>query len=138
MSSPTSTNPRLKLTDTTPRPACQAFDDLFATALAKNPDDRYQSCGELAAAAEQHSHGEVRAPSKPRGRGRLAATLVATALIAAAAVGAFLLTRSNDRPVTITPNSIAGAKLGDSNVLLSRMWGGAQRLVMTGSRRITR
>ena len=47
------------------------------------------------------------------------------------AVGAFLLTRSNDKPATITPTSIAGAKLGDSNVLLSRMWGGGQRLVMT-------
>src|SRR5437764_1387074 len=28
----------------------QAFDELFATALAKSPDDRYATCGELAAA----------------------------------------------------------------------------------------
>ena len=71
-------------------------------------------------------------PASPTAGGRLAATLTATALIAAAAaVGAFLPTRSNDKPATITPTSIAGARLGDSNVFLSHMWGGGQRLAMT-------
>jgi serine/threonine-protein kinase len=122
--------PPPKLTDQRPD-LPQAFDNLFATALAKNPDDRYQTCGELAAAARAALAGQIRAPSKPHRRRRLAATLTATALIAAAAVGAFLLTRSNDKPATITPTSIAGARLGDSNVLLSHMWGGGQRLAMT-------
>ena len=122
--------PPPKLTDQRPD-LPQAFDNLFATALAKNPDDRYQTCGELAAAATSSTRRPSPRPRRPRRRRRLAATLTATALIAAAAVGAFLLTRSNDKPATITPTSIAGAKLGDSNVLLSRMWGGGQRLVMT-------
>ena len=122
--------PPPKLTDQRPD-LPQAFDDLFATALAKNPDDRYQTCGELAAAARAALAGEVRIPSKPRRRQRLAATLVATTLIVAAAVGTFLLAHSNDKPVTITPTSIAGAKLGDSSVLLTHMWGGGRKLVMT-------
>ena len=63
--------PPPKLTDQRPD-LPQAFDDLFATALAKNPDDRYQSCGELAAAARAALAGQVRAPSKPRRRRRLA------------------------------------------------------------------
>ena len=36
-----------------------AFDGVFATALAKSPDDRYSSCGELADAARAASHGRT-------------------------------------------------------------------------------
>ena len=38
-----------------------AFDDLFATALAKSPDDRYATCGELVAAARAALRGETSA-----------------------------------------------------------------------------
>ena len=39
-----------------------AFDEVVATALAKAPDDRYASCGELARASEAALRGEL-----PRG-----------------------------------------------------------------------
>src|SRR5262249_16215035 len=60
----------------------KAFDDLFETALAKDPDSRFRTCGELAAAAAAAARGEPVARPKAR-RGRLAALL--TALIAVAA-----------------------------------------------------
>src|SRR5919198_113662 len=40
------------------------FDDVFATALAKNPTDRYGSCGELAAAARAALRGKRRRPRR--------------------------------------------------------------------------
>src|SRR5215468_2082694 len=74
--------PPPKATDVRPElPA--AFDDVFATALAKSPDDRYSSCGELAAAARAALRGEVMAPRRPRQK-RLIAIAVAAAAIAAA------------------------------------------------------
>ena len=36
-----------------------AFDAVFATALAKSPDDRYSTCGELVAAARAALHGKT-------------------------------------------------------------------------------
>ena len=120
--------PPPKLTDQRPD-LPQAFDNLFATALAKNPDDRYQTCGELAAAARAALTGQVR--GRRRSRRRLVLAALVGAAAALAAIAAYLMTRSNDKPATITPTSIAGAELGDSNVLLSRMWGGGRKLVMT-------
>src|SRR5262249_34268946 len=95
--------PPPKATDVRPElPA--AFDDVFATALAKSPDDRYSSCGELAAAARAALRGKVVAPRRPRQK-RLIAIAVAAAAIAAAAVAGFLLSRGGNHeslPVTIT------------------------------------
>jgi serine/threonine-protein kinase len=106
-----------------------AFDDVFATALAKAPDDRYSSCGELAAAARAALHGKVLARRRPRRRLVLAASVVAF-VAAAAAAAVFLLNRSDKppRPTTITQTSLAGGKLGDSNVALERLFGGGQKL----------
>ena len=58
----------------------RAFDDVFATALAKSPDERYGTCGELVAAARAALRGETirrragssAAPRSPGGRGGVA------------------------------------------------------------------
>jgi predicted Ser/Thr protein kinase len=109
-----------------------AFDEVIATALAKQPDERFQSCGELARAARAALHGRVVAPRRPRRRLRLA--LVGAAVLAAAAIAAAVLFAGGGHaklPTTITPTEIDGARLGDSSLLLTRMWGPAQRFVLT-------
>jgi serine/threonine-protein kinase len=120
-----------RVTDARPElPA--AFDEVIATALAKSPDDRFQSCGELAGAARAALQGKVVAPRRPRRRFGL--TVLAAAVVAIAAVAGALLFSGGGHaklPTTITPDSIAGAKLGDSNILLNKIWGGGQKLVMT-------
>jgi serine/threonine protein kinase len=117
--------PPPRLTDVRPElPA--AFDDVFATALAKAPDDRYSSCGELAAAARAALRGEVLARRRPRRRllvGSLAVLLVAAVVTA----GLLLTGGSQAAPVTITPTSIGGARLGDTDVTLQRLWGNEYR-----------
>jgi tRNA A-37 threonylcarbamoyl transferase component Bud32 len=107
-----------------------AFDEVFATALAKAPDDRYSSCGELAAAARAALHGEVLARRRPRRR-LLAVVAVVAVLVAAAAVAAIVASSHGGAThVTITPTSIAGARLGDSNALIGQLWGGGLKLLM--------
>jgi serine/threonine protein kinase len=117
--------PPPKLTDVQPElPA--AFDDVFATALAKAPDERYSSCGELAAAARAALRGEVLARRKPRRR--LLVGSLAVVLAAAATTSGVLLARgSKSAPVTITPTNIGGAKLGDTDLALQSLWGGNYR-----------
>ena len=117
-----------RITDTRPE-LPTAFDDLFAAALAKSPDDRYQTCGELAAAARAALADQVRGRRKPRRRLALAVAVVIAA--AAAATGASLLTGTHQQkklPITITPRSIGRAKLGDSNITLERLWNGGSKL----------
>src|SRR5580765_1581000 len=117
--------PPPRLTDARPDlPA--AFDEVFATALAKSPDDRYASCGELAAAARAALHGKVLARRRPRGR-PIVAVLAVLVAAAGAVAGVLLSDGHGAAPVTITPTSIAGARLGDTDLTLERLWGGAYR-----------
>jgi tRNA A-37 threonylcarbamoyl transferase component Bud32/DNA-binding beta-propeller fold protein YncE len=71
-----------------------AFDDVFATALAKRPEERYSTCGELMAAATAASRGKSFIRRKLRRRRLL---LAALAVLAAGVVagGAVLLSRAS-------------------------------------------
>ncbi len=74
--------PQPRLSDVRPDlPA--AFDTVVATALAKSPDDRYSTCGELARAADAAMRGKTLAPRRVRRR-LLLAGVVAFAAVAAA------------------------------------------------------
>jgi ABC-type transport system substrate-binding protein len=79
----------------------EAFDAVFETALAKSPDDRYSTCGELAGAARAALQGKVIAPHRRRRRGLVAA--VAILVAAGATIGGLLATRdthAHGNPVT--------------------------------------
>jgi serine/threonine-protein kinase len=67
----------------------EAFDAVFASALAKSPDDRYSTCGELAAAARAALRGKTFVRRSVRRRWLLLAA--AAALAAAGAVTAGIL-----------------------------------------------
>jgi serine/threonine-protein kinase len=85
----------------------KAIDAVLARGLAKEPADRYASCGELVAAVRSALTPEqvIARPSRPR------AAMVAVAALAvgaAIAVGAFLaFGRGSETGVTVTPNSVA-------------------------------
>jgi len=73
----------------------EAFDAVFATALAKSPADRYSTCGELARAAQLALQGRTRRRRKaPR---RLLLVGIAVLAATGAAVGAVLASRSPHR-----------------------------------------
>ena len=70
----------------------QAFDGVFATALAKSPDERYSSCGELARAARAALQGKTIRPRRVRRRLLVAGAVVLAAT--GAAIGGVLATES--------------------------------------------
>jgi serine/threonine-protein kinase len=90
-----------------------AFDEVFATALAKAPSERYSTCGELVEAARAALEGRS-GVRRQRGRRRFVLALAASLAVAGAAIGAILTLRSEPAQATpaITQTSIAGARLG--------------------------
>jgi hypothetical protein len=89
-----------------------AFDGVFTTALAKSPDDRYSTCGELMAAARAARGGKVFVRRKRR---RLLLAALAVLAAAGAAIGGVLATQggaTSTGPPAITETAITGAKLG--------------------------
>ena len=105
-----------------------AFDDLFTVALAKSPDERYATCGELVTAARDALRG-VGSRRRPRRRWPVAA-VVAVLLVAAAAIGGVLATRDDPppaAPVSITQASIAGARLGQTAAAYKALYGAGWR-----------
>jgi tRNA A-37 threonylcarbamoyl transferase component Bud32 len=83
----------------------EAIDQVIATALAKDPADRYPSCGELAEAAAQALGVGLTAPRMSRRKLLLLAAGGALAVAAATGVPAILLTRDGSedtaRPTTL-------------------------------------
>jgi serine/threonine protein kinase/ABC-type oligopeptide transport system substrate-binding subunit len=69
-----------------------AFNGVFQTALAKAPDDRYQTCGELVAAARAALQGKTFARAKLRRR-RLLVAALALAAVVGGVIGGVLATR---------------------------------------------
>jgi serine/threonine-protein kinase len=120
--------PPPKATDVRPElPA--AFDDVLANALAKSRDERYSSCGELAAAARAALAGKVVARRRPR---RRAIALASAVLVAGGVAAGIVLTQSSSTalPTTISPSVIAGAHLGENSVSLEHLWGFGRKLSM--------
>jgi ABC-type transport system substrate-binding protein/tRNA A-37 threonylcarbamoyl transferase component Bud32 len=86
-----------------------AFDNVFSTALAKDPDERYSTCGELMAAATAASRGKSFIRRKPRRRGLLLAALAVLAAGTVAGV-AVLLSRpshANTRTPLVPVRSVS-------------------------------
>ena len=125
-------DPPPRLTDLRPE-LPEALDGVVATALAKEAEERYASCGELAAAARAALAGK---PYARRSRRRRRAVVATVALLAAAAVGigGYVTTRGETSaagPPAITQTSIAGVALGLPKAFYQQRFGGYKQLVLT-------
>jgi hypothetical protein len=110
-----------------------AVDGVVATALAKEPDERYGSCGELVAAFGAALAGRPGRRRSQARRRKVVATVAALAVAAAGIVG-FLATRGETPAVgapTITQSSIAGVELGRPRAFYQQRFGPAKELELT-------
>ena len=113
-------------------PLPDAFDAVFATALAKAPDDRFASCGELVEAARAALQGRVVSRRRRPRRRRWLLAVAAALVIAGTAILGVLTTRNDstaDGPPAITQTSIAGAKLGLAPAAYNKLFGQADLAV---------
>jgi serine/threonine-protein kinase len=124
--------PPPRITDLRPE-LPEPLDDVFATALAKDPDARYATCGELIEAARAARRDERVSRSWSRRRRVLAAAGV-VAVAAAAAIGGILATRGGDptevSSPAITQTSIAGARIGLTSASYQHAFGSSGVLVV--------
>ncbi|MFB8001010.1 serine/threonine-protein kinase [Nocardia sp. NPDC056000] len=72
----------------------KALDRVIASAMAKQPGDRFESCGAFAAAARDAVYGRARTPARSRRPWLLGAAIIA--LVAAVTVAAALVTSRDD------------------------------------------
>jgi serine/threonine-protein kinase len=109
----------------------EAYDAVFATALAKSPGDRYRSCSELVAAARAAQAGRVR--RRRSNRGLVAAgALVA---LAAGAAGVLIAAESgaaHHGAIQITQSEIDGVSLGHGQAYYTRRLGGFRAQTLSG------
>ena len=117
----------------------QALDGVIATALAKEPEDRYASCGELAAAGRAALAGKPFRQRRRRRRRVLITTVAFLAAVAAGIVGV-LATRGESSkssatptsgPPSITQTSIAGVALGELKEFYGKHFGAYKQLTLT-------
>jgi serine/threonine-protein kinase len=85
----------------------EAIDGIIATALAKDPRDRYATCGDLCRGAETALG--LGSPGFSRRKLIVAGAGTALAIAAAAAVPAILLTRRGESAATPTPPAVLSA-----------------------------
>jgi ABC-type transport system substrate-binding protein/tRNA A-37 threonylcarbamoyl transferase component Bud32 len=91
--------PPPRLTDLRPE-LPEAFDSVFATALAKSPQDRYATCRELVEAGRAAQRGQAIEPRKKRRRPLLVA--LAVLAVAAAVAGAVVASGGGHRSPHLT------------------------------------
>jgi ABC-type transport system substrate-binding protein/predicted Ser/Thr protein kinase len=81
----------------------EAFDAVFASALAKSPDDRYSTCGELAAAAKAALRGKTFVRRRVRRRRLLLAGVAVLAAAGAVVAGLLVAGESHGRSEAQAP-----------------------------------
>ena len=123
--------PPPRITDTRPG-LPQDFDLVFETVLAKSPDDRYSTCGELVAAARAALRGTTFARRKTKRRRVVMAAAAALAAGGAAIVGLLASeTRGAHVAPVITRDSIDGAKLNFTAPHYEKLLGGYRASTLT-------
>jgi ABC-type transport system substrate-binding protein/tRNA A-37 threonylcarbamoyl transferase component Bud32 len=132
----------------------EAFDTVFATALAKSPNDRYSSCGELIEAAHAALRGKVVVRRKVRRR-RLLLAAGAAVTAGVAAIGVLLFSQGKQAPalpaatpeaISLRPNAVnlidskTRQVIGDVPVAASEVAfaGGSAWLTPRGEQRVVR
>jgi serine/threonine-protein kinase len=112
-----------------------AFDAVFAKALAKSPVDRYGNCRELVDGARRALRGEApRRGFATRRRLAVAAAVAALAVAAITAGALSLLGGGEEKPAaTIMTNGFTDASLGLKRTDYQRIWGVGYRFATLGA-----